>query len=149
MSEPHFDVYIFVDGVQVHPITTRPAYGYVPDPGDDIRNTFPVIQHIPGFFWEAEVKDEVERYRDVPLEVLSALRLLAADLAWPKEINTIDVIVTRRDYPPNLNPCHASPNLATFSFHCMPTCRPLFAIITLLFIHFALTARILKNLVSP
>jgi hypothetical protein len=124
-SEPHFDVYVFVDNVQFYPLNDTP-YGHVPKPENDIRNTFPAICPIRGFFWESEVRDEMDRYRDAPLEVLSALKSLSLKLPWQREetSNTIDVIVTHPGIAPNLpnlNPSHS--NLATFSYHCMPICK--------------------------
>ena len=61
-SEPHFDLYIFVDDVQVYPLNDKPRYGHVPKPENDVRNTFPTVYHIRGFFGELEVRDEVDIY---------------------------------------------------------------------------------------
>jgi len=122
-----FDVYIFVDNVQAYPLNDKPPYGHVPKPENDVRNIFPTIYHLRGFFGESEVRDEVDIYKDAPQEILSALKYLSFDLAYQtKETsNTIDVIVTLPGVAPNLpnlNPWQS--NLATFSYHCIPICKP-------------------------
>ncbi len=125
-SKPPFDVYVFVDNVQFYPIIDGPTYGHVPNPVDNIRNTFPGIQRIQDYFWESEVRDEVERYRVAQLEdIITKFSVLQLSLAGTKEVrNTIDVIVTQEGFPPNLPNLDPSPNLATFSYDCVPICKP-------------------------
>ena len=73
------DVYIFVDNIQVYPLNDKPRYGHIPKPENDVRNTFPTIYHLLGFFGESEVRDEVNIYRDAPLEILSAFKYLSLE----------------------------------------------------------------------